>query len=200
MKPRLSLLVGVALAPLLFSGCAFSKTTVKLDLSPPAGIEKIALDKAVTVEPMKDQRGGDPMVLANKGVGMKTSGVYLTETPVVAIVTDGIKKTLSEMGVKVAAAPGDLVLSGELNRLDSVPIMGFWSGQMDCTIQVSFKLADAHSGQILWTETLTGFNKKTGIQVDRADHRTETVAAAFADLAGKLAASGSFRRALEGNR
>jgi hypothetical protein len=200
MKSRSSLLLGLALVPLLFSGCAFSKTTVKLNLAPPAGIAKIAVDKAVTVEPMKDQRGGDPMLLANKGIGTKTSGVYLTETPVAAIVTDAIKQTLTEMGIKVAAAPGDLVLSGELNRLDSAPIMGFWSGQMDCTIQITFKLTDAHSGQILWTETFTGFNKKTGIQVDRADHRTETAAAAFTDLAGKLAASSSFRRALEGNR
>ena len=200
MKSKLPLLIGVALIPLFLSGCAFSKTTVKLNFTPPTDLPKVAVEKAVVVEPLKDQRGGDPMVLANKGVGMKTSGVYLTETPVAAIITDSIKQTLTQMGLKVSASPGDYLLTGELTRLDSVPIMGFWSGQMDCTVQVSLKMTDAHSGQIMWTDTFTGFNKKPGIQVDRGDHRKETTEAALADLAQKIAASTSFRRALEGGR
>lgn len=200
MKSKLPLLIGLTFISLFLSGCAFSRTKVKLSFTPPAGIQKLAVGKAIVVEPLKDQRGGDPLLLANKGVGMKTSGAYETEQPVAAIITDAIKQTLDEMGLKVSAAPGEFLLSGELTRLDSVPIMGFWTGQMDCTIQVSLKMTDTRSGQILWAETFTGFNKKVGMQVDRADHRKVTTEAALADLAGKIAASPSFRRALEENR
>ena len=184
----------------LTSGCAFSKSTVKLDFKPHTMAEKVSVDKVIFVDKLKDLRGGDPNLLAHKGVAMKTSGTYVTEKEVAVVVTDAIRDTLAQLSYKLAASQGDLVLSGELLKLDSSPIMGFWSGQLDCSIQVNLKLSDSRTGASIWNEILTGFNKKTGVQIDHEGHRKDTTEAALADLTNKLATSASFRRAVENFR
>jgi hypothetical protein len=200
MKSGFCFLLGLAAFVSLTSGCAFSKSTVKLDFKPQTTAEKVAVDKVIVVEKLKDLRGGDPYLLANKGVGMKTSGTYVTEKEIAIVVTDAIKDTLALLNYKIAAGQGDLVLSGELLKVDSTPIMGFWSGQLDCTVQVNLKLSNARAGTPVWSEVLTGFNKKTGLQVDHEGHRRDAMEAALADLTNKLASSASFRRAVESVR
>lgn len=200
MKNKILFFFGLAAVTVLTNGCAFTKTTVKLDFKPHPTAEKVSVDSLIGVETFKDSRGGDPYLLSHKGVGMKTSGTFVTEKEVAAIVTDAIRETLASLNYKVVADAGDLTLSGDVLRLDSTPIMGFWSGQLDCTVQVSLKLSDSKTGNLVWSESFTGFNKKTGVQVDHEGHRKETTEAALADLTDKLAASTSFRRAVENYR
>jgi len=181
------------------SGCAFTKTPVNLDFHPHPTAEKVSVDKVLVVQPLQDQRGIDSRVLSYKatGYGTKTTGAFVTEKPLADIVTDAVRDTLKELNYKTDAGQGDLILSGELLRLDSTVLMGFWSGEMDCTIQVNLRLTDGKSGKPIWNELFTGFNKKTGLQMDHEGHRKDTTEAALADLTGKLAASESFRKAVQ---
>jgi hypothetical protein len=75
--------------------------------------------------------------------------------------------------------------------------MGFWSGDLDCTIQISLKLTDAKTGKLVWSDTLTGFNKETGLQIDSESHREITTEAAIGDLMQKLATSTTFKSAIQ---
>jgi len=159
--------------------------------------EKVNVERTVAVQPLQDQRGADPYVLSYKGVGMKTRGTYVTDAPIVTIVTDAIRDTLLALNYKITASEPDLVLSGELLRLDSTPLMGFWSGALDCTIQVNLKLFEQSTGRQIWSEVFTGFNKKTGLQVDHEGHRKDTTEAALADLAQKIANSSTFKNAVQ---
>ena len=179
------------------TGCAFTKSTVKIDFRPATYAEKISVDKIITVQKLNDSRGGDPFLLSYKGVGMKTSGTYVTEKEVVAIITDAIKDTLTSLNCKIAGEHGELILTGDLLKLDSTPIMGFWSGDLDCTIQLNLKLSDAKTGKLLWADTLTGFYKETGLQIDGEYHRKITTEGALNDLMQKLATSAGFKSAIQ---
>lgn len=196
MKTR----VAVSLAAVLFflTGCAFSNTQVVISPKPPAGIEALKTSVAVTVETLRDDRGADPTLLANKGVGMKTSGKYLSARPVAEIVTECLRESLAAMNCP--AGSGNLLLTGSLLRFDSEPIMGFWSGQMSGVVQFNLKLMDRRSGQVVWSDLLTGHANKTGLQVDHEGHRKEVAEAALKDAVGKLASSVTFRAALEAGR
>jgi hypothetical protein len=196
---RKNLLLGFSLAAFvaLTTGCAFTKSTVKIDFKPPVYTDKVSVDKIIVVQKLNDLRDGDPFLLSYKGVGMKTSGTYVTEEEVAVIITEAIKDTLTSLNYKIAANQGDLVLTGELVKLDSTPIMGFWSGDLDCTIELNLKLSDAKTGKLLWSDIITGFNKETGMQVDSEAHRKASTEAAIGDLMQKFAASASFKSTVQ---
>jgi hypothetical protein len=197
MKMQLSFIISLAALATFTTGCAFTKSTVNIDFKPPTYGDKVNVDKIIVVQKLNDLRGGDPFLLSYKGIETKTSGTYVTDREVAQIVTDAIKDTLSGLNYKIAANQGDLVLSGDLLRLDSTPLMGFWSGSLDCTIQISLKLSDGKTGKLLWSDIFTGFNKETGLQVDSEEHRKVTTEAAIGDLTQKLAASASFKSAVQ---
>jgi hypothetical protein len=197
MKTRLPIYVCLIAFLTLATGCAFTKSTVQINYRPPVFANKVSIDKVITVEKLNDLRGGDPFLLSYKGVETKTSGTYVTDKEVADIITDSIKKTLTALNYKIADNQGDLVLSGDLLKLDSTPIMGFWSGDLDCTIQINLKLSDGKTGKLLWSDIFTGFNKETGLQVDSEEHRKVTTEAAIGDLMQKLAASAGFKSAVQ---
>jgi hypothetical protein len=197
MKKIITLFFQFALLAALASGCAFTTTTIPINFKPQPEAEKVNADKTITVEQLQDQRGTDLHLLANKGVQFKTSGAYVTEKPIATIVTDAIKDTLTALNYKIAEEHGDLILSGDLLRLDSTPLEGFWSGELDCTVQVNLKLTEKETGKLVWSEVFTGFNKKTGLQIVSESDRKETTEAALADLANKLASSISFKNAIQ---
>ncbi|HVU28660.1 MAG TPA: hypothetical protein VHG71_13125 [Verrucomicrobiae bacterium] len=197
MKTKIIPLAYFFVFGLFTSGCAFTKSTVVIDFKPHPEANKVNISQSIMVTQLQDQRGTDPNLLANKGIEIKTSGAYVTEKPIATIVTDAIKETLVVLNYKVTAGNGDLILSGDLLRLDSTPLEGFWSGELDCTIQVSLKLQEKETGKQIWSEVFTGFGKMTGLQIDSESHRKETTEAALADLTNKLANSSSFRDAIQ---
>lgn len=197
MKKIIASLLQCAVLIALTNGCAFTRTIVAIDFKPQPSAEKVSVDKIITVEELQDQRGTDSNLLANKGVQIKTSGAYVTEKPIAIIVTDAIKDTLTALNYTISEEHGDLVLSGDLLRLDSTPLEGFWSGELDCTVQVNLKLMEKETGKQIWSEVFTGFDRKTGLQVDSEGHRKETTEAALADLTNKLANSSSFKSAIQ---
>jgi hypothetical protein len=191
-------LASLALVLFLLTGCAFSNTQVVVSPKPPAGIEALKSPVAVTVETLRDDRGVDALLVANKGVGMKTSGKYLSARPVAEIVTECLRESLVAMNCP--AGTGNLLLSGTLLRFDSEPKMGFWSGEMSGVVQFNLKLTDRRSGQVVWTDLITGHANKTGLQIDHEGHRKEVAEAALKDAVGKLVTSPAFRVALEAGR
>lgn len=197
MKTKFSIYVCLIACLTLATGCAFTKSTVQINYKSPVFANKVNVSKIITVQKLNDLRGDDPFLLSYKGVETKTSGTYVTDREVADIVTDAIKDTLTAMNYKIAADRSDLILSGDLLKLDSTPLMGFWSGSLNCTIQINLKLSNVKTGKLLWSDTFTGFNQEKGLQVDSEQHREVTTEAAINDLMQKLAASVSFKNAVQ---
>jgi hypothetical protein len=191
----LRFVIPVALVALL-TGCAFTKETVTLSYQRPPLGEAVNGQATITVQKLKDVRGADPYLLANKGVQGKTSGAYVTTNEVADFVTDAVGDTLSGMNCKLVAEGADLDLSGDILKYDSTMLMGFWAGACEGAIQLNLKLTDAKNGSLLWSEVLSGYSKIDGLQVDRAAHRQTVAERALEDAMQKLAASDGFRKVL----
>jgi hypothetical protein len=170
---------------------------VKLEFQPGAYGDKVSVDTVVGVQKLKDLRGTDPLLLAHKGVQFKTTGTYVAERELAEIVTDAVKATLASLNYKVDGQQGELTLSGEILKFDSSVMMGFWSGEVDCSIQLNLKLTDNQTGNPLWTEILPGYSKKGHVQIDHEGHRKLVIEAALQDVMKKLAESATFRLAVQ---
>jgi hypothetical protein len=186
-----------ALFVIAVSGCAFTDSTVKIDYKPSKGTPAVGVKETISVEKFADQRGMEPNVLAYKGVQVRTSGRYLCDREVSAVVTDATKTLLAHLGYSVVDEGGDYQLLGDLLKYDSAVIMGFWSGQLEGTAQVSLKLRGKDKNNIVWSEMLTGRAKKTGLQIDSEEHRKDVAEGALDDLMQKISESQSLRKALE---
>jgi hypothetical protein len=122
--------------------------------------------------------------------------MYLTEKPVAEIVTAALQDTLAGLNYKLADAPAQLRLSGDLVRYESMPIMGFWSGALECSLQMNLRLTDGNTGNLVWSELISGYSKITGLQIDRAAHRTQVAEEALQDAMKKLSESATFQKAV----
>jgi len=195
MKAKLGFLV--ILAVMVLGGCAFTTDVVKIDYTPSSYSKITDCQKSIEVKRIKDMRGVEPTLLSYKGTQYKTSGKYLAEKEVSDIVTDSLKGLLSNLNYKVTGKEGDLVLSGEILKFDQQVIMGFWSGALEGNIQLALKLAENNTGNILWSEIISGYGKKTGLQVDRDVHRKEVIEKALDNLMSNMANSDGFKKAIE---
>src|SRR4051812_7153282 len=101
MRKQTTLLSATLILVALTSGCAFSKSTVKVDFKPNPTAQKVSFDKTLAVKDLSDQRGVDPYLLSYKGVTTKTSGTYVTEKPVATIVSDAIRGTFQTLNYRV---------------------------------------------------------------------------------------------------
>jgi len=180
---------------LLLSSCAFSTSTVKIDYVPQDYSVHVDSSNSIFVQKLNDVRGVEPTLLSYKGVQYKTSGKYVTDREISDILTDAIKGVLTKIGYHLVESGGNVTLKGDILRVDTQVLMGFWSGDMEATIQLSLKLVDNKSGAIIWDEVICGNGKKTGLQVDREGHRKEVTEKALNDLMTKIATSTSLREA-----
>ena len=194
MKATLSQFLPLVALVALLTGCAFTKETVALNYQRPPLGEPVKEEATIAVQKLKDARGADPYLLAQKGVYGKTSGAFLTSNEVAVTVTEALTDTLTGMGCKVVAEGADLHLGGDLLKFDSSVIVGFWAGSLEGSIQINLKLTNAKTGALLWSDVISGYSKLTGLQVDRAAHRTAAAEQALQDAMQKLAASESFRK------
>ncbi|MBF0558860.1 MAG: hypothetical protein HQL08_08775 [Nitrospirae bacterium] len=146
---------------------------------------------------MKDQRGCDPSLISNKGTIYKTSGKYIAEKEVSILFSDIIRDALSRQGYIVVSENSDYNLSGDIIKFDSNTLMGFWSGDIEANIQTSLKLVDISNGNIVWAEIISGYGKREHILIDSLQFRKEAIDKAIYNYIEKLAASESFRKALQ---
>ncbi len=193
-----SIILPPALMLLLVTGCAFTKTTVTFTPQAPTFAEKPDVHTAIKVNRLADVRGSDPFLLGQKGAGTKTSGSYVTDRETADILTDALTETLANLGyVTNANAAAALSLSGDILRFDTQAIVGFFSGDMESTLQISLKLTETNTGNQIWSAVLSGYSKHGGIQIDNAGSRTKAAQGAITDAMTKLASSPDFRNAVQ---
>jgi len=198
MNRKILFLVFMGLMICLLGGCAFTTETVKIDYTP-SHYSKVTEVKTKTIEVnrLKDMRGVDPKLLSYKGTGVKTSSGYVSEREVSEIVTEAIKNLLSNMNYNAVDNKGMLALTGEILKFETIVLVGFWSGQLEGNIQVNLRLIDNKSGNIIWTEIVSGNGKKTGLLMDSAGSRKEALEAALDSLMSNIYNSTSLKKAVE---
>ncbi len=178
-------------------GCGFKNSVVKLNYVPNEYPNKVSFKTPLEVTKFNDVRGKDPKNIANKGVDVQARAQYFADDEIANIVTKAVKDTLLNLNY-IINTNGDLRLTGDILKFDSIPLMGFWSGQIEGTIQVSFKLSDTKTNKLVWTEVLAGNYRKSSIQFDADAHRKEVAEKTISDVMNKLAESETFKTSIMG--
>ena len=75
--------------------------------------------------------------------------------------------------------------------------MGFWSGALEGNIQVNLRLIEANSGNILWNEVISGYGKKTKLQLATAGAYKEVFEKTLDNLMTNVANSTTFKAIIE---
>jgi hypothetical protein len=144
----------------LLTGCAFSRTPVKLSFSPSVTQPLNATKKgSLEVGEVKDSRlVSDPLVLMQKANAYgPTSGAYVTEVPVATIFHNGLKAALDQNGFT-----GTTALHYELHadiQNFGIPVIqnGLFSAMTAKPwLEVRFELEEKATGQPVWHDTYTG--------------------------------------------
>ncbi len=199
MNNKILYLIFIALIICSLVGCQhLTKEIVKIDYTPSRYSKITDATKTIDVNPLKDLRGVDPKLLCYKDIqGRKRSGEYLLERDVSDIVTEAIKKSLSNQNYRIAEERGDLTLAGEILKLESYLVMGVVRFQVEGNIQVNLRLTDNKNGNIVWTEIFGGYAKKNELQGDHVVYRKEVLENTLDNLISSISNSSSFRRAIE---
>jgi hypothetical protein len=200
MKGKIAFLGPAVLILGILSGCAFTTTEIKIDYSPSQYTKITEAKKTIEVKPFKDTRGVDPNLIAQKyNQYGKTTGKYVSDRVVADIVTDAVKNLLSNLNYRLLKEKADLILSGEIIKCDQTVLMGFWSGQIEGNIQVNLRLIDAKGDNILWNEIMSGYGKKTGLQIVTASAYKEVFEKTLDNLMTNIANSTTFKAVVEKN-
>jgi hypothetical protein len=184
----------------ILGGCAFSTTQLKLDYTPPHYSKITEAPATIEVRQLKDIRGVDPNLIAHKANQYgKTTGKYVSEKQLSVILTEALRKLLSDLNYKVADGSGEIVLTGEILKFEQNILMGFWTGQLEGNVQVNLRLLNAKSNTILWNEIISGHTNKSGIVSGTDDIRKEVAKMTFDSLMTNIANSPTFKAAIEKN-
>lgn len=143
------------------SGCAFTRTTVNVRLSPTAAkpLGQIPVAQLVVGQIEDTRPVGDKFVLTQKynGYGQRTSGAYVTKEPVTDIFKQGLLNVLQSNGFTQAATNlATLELKANIQDFDHDVITGFWTATVKPKLTVRFELFDKDTGASLWRDTLVG--------------------------------------------
>ena len=199
MRNAVSKLFMLVLSAGLLYGCAFSNDYVKIDFTPTNVNTPVTTNTTLQLEKLKDARGVDPKLISYKGVQAKMGGQYINDIEISELLTNSIKDLLIKMGYKLDSPQYDLILTGEVLKFDSYVIMGFWSGEIEATIQVNLKLINNKNKTIIWNETISGYGKTGGVQIDHWGNRKEAFDLALDNLMRNIASSVTFRNAMASN-
>jgi hypothetical protein len=198
MKGKIAFL---SLAILMFgflSGCAFTTTQIKVDYTPSHYSKITDATKTIEVKRFNDTRGVDPKLIAQKyNQYGKTTGKYVSEREVADIVTEAVQNLLSNLNYRILNDNGELIFGGEILKCEQNVLMGFWSGELEGNIQVNLRLIEANSGNILWNEVISGYGKKTGLQLVTADDYKEVFEKTLDNLMKNVANSTTFKTIVE---
>ena len=180
------------------SGCAFTTTQIKVDYTPSHYSKITDATKTIEVKRFNDTRGVDPKLIAQKyNQYGKTTGKYVSEREVADIVTEAVQNLLSNLNYRILNDNGELIFGGEILKCEQNVLMGFWSGELEGNIQVNLRLIEANSGNILWNEVISGYGKKTGLQLVTADDYKEVFEKTLDNLMKNVANSTTFKTIVE---
>jgi uncharacterized lipoprotein YajG len=148
------------LAGSLLTGCAFSRTPVKLSFSPSVTQPlSVARKGSLEIGEVKDTRlVSDPLVLMQKANQYgPTSGAYVAAVPVATIFRDGLKMALEQNGF-VGTNAVHYELRAELQNFGIGVIQNgvFSAVTAKPWLEVRFELVDKANGQPVWHDTYTG--------------------------------------------
>jgi hypothetical protein len=184
----------------ILGGCAFSTTQLKLDYTAPHYSKITEASARIEVRPLKDIRGVDPNLIAQKQNQYgKTTGKYVSEKELSVILTEALRKLLSDLNYKVADGSGEIILTGEIIKFEQNILMGFWTGKLEGNVQVNLRLLAAKSNNILWNEIISGHTIKSGITHGTDDIRIEVAKMTFDNLMTNIANSPTFKAVIEKN-
>ena len=197
MKGKIGFLGLAVLIFSILSGCAFTMTEVRIDYNPSHYTKITEATKTIEVKPLRDTRGVDPRLLASKyNQYGKTTGKYVSDREVSAIVTDAVKNLLTNLNYRLVNEKTDLILSGEILKCDEEVLAG-WSAEIEGGIQVNLRLTEAKSENIVWNEIMSGYGKKTGLQFVTAGAYKEVFEKMLDNLMTNIAYSGTFKKVVE---
>lgn len=139
------------------SGCAMMSGTIDLGYQPTLySIDSVkeASIRKISVKDIVDERNTDPQLLMHKinGYGMKTSGAYLADKPVAAMVQDALEAGLEAKGFIVTSEKENLAVNGRLLELDFDVLSGFVTSTLKAKMMVELTLKDTRQDKILWKE------------------------------------------------
>lgn len=142
------------------SGCAFSKTPVKIVLAPGATKPLTSEPKAgLQIGEVKDERTtSDPRAVWQKANAYgTTSGAYVADRPVAELFRDALASTLKENSFRIGPTDAAYELKAHITDLKIEAIqMGMMSSKVVSKLFVRFELIDKKSGSSLWRDTLVG--------------------------------------------
>lgn len=190
-------ITNLVLALILLSGCAFTSGTIHLDYQPPSSSAHFDAKKTVKMGDFFDERGKDPLLLANKVNGY--SGAYLAEHPVAEILKESIRESLQSSGVTVKDDSADLLLRARLIRFSFENQMGLFANTIILHIQMEFTMYDGKTGAILWKEMLVANGNKRSGSMFAEDFIKPSFAEATNDLIKKFLALPPLKGSVEGS-
>jgi hypothetical protein len=155
----MQLFAGMGLG-VLITGCAFTRTPVKVEFSPSVAQSLNAVHQgSLEVGEVKDSRTvTDPLVLLHKANEYgATSGAYVTEVPVGDIFREGLEKALKQNGF-VGNTAEHYVLRSDLQGFGFGVIQTglFTAPTAKPWLEVRFELDNKATGQPVWHDTYTG--------------------------------------------
>ena len=150
---------GLVCITVLFSGCAFSKTPVKIVLSPKATQPLSSAKAAIQVGEVKDDRTkSDPRAVWQKANAHgTTSGAFVADRPVSELFREAIEAALRANSFNVIASETSYELKTQIMDLR---VDGLQTGMLSSTVvsklSVRFELFDKATGNSVWRDTLVG--------------------------------------------
>lgn len=193
-------LLALSLLIVLGSGCAFTKTQVKVGFRPTYSQPLQSSSPApLQLGAFKDSRPvNEPTVLLHKANDFgPTSGAYVTEKPVAELLRDGVLDSLKSNQFKVADTASKYELRGDLQEFGFNSVAGFWKAKVRPRMQVRFELFDKASGTSVWRDTYIGRG-----ELETAIGTSETIVSLFKlgadDIVRQLISDPTFRKLCEG--
>lgn len=177
----------------LLNGCAFTDDFVRINHNPTAQYQNANTNKTISINELKDLRGGPPKLISHKGAGFKTGGRYMNNINISKLLTKSIRELLSNSGYNISDN-ANLTLSGNIVKFDSNVIMGFWSGSIEAHIQTNLTLKKANT--VVWNESFVGYGIQKGIQLDSWDNREIAIDVALNNLMQNIITSDGFKKAM----
>lgn len=186
----------------LLTGCAFSRTPVKVNFSPVVENQlKAAHTNQLEIGTIKDSRPvTDEFVLIQKANGYgPTSGAYVTAVPVTKIFQTGLQSALAQNGF-TGSNQAQYKLNADLRGFGFGVIQnGLFNATGKPWMEIRFELDDSMTGQPVWHDIYTGHSTQKLSSWDGANQ--ELLVKMFSQVAedaiGQLIADKAFRSFFE---
>ncbi len=166
--PRRLLLISLMGVVFLLTGCALTVDRIPLNykMSQEFCIALRKTDKKLVVQNIEDVRSiSNPKYILQKrnGYGQLTCGAFEAEREISLIITDELKKVLTNNGYNLSESEGNYIIKGKLISIDGDYETGLWTGSLKLKMQIDLSLVDATNQETVWKEmfVINGASRRT---------------------------------------